>query len=136
MRWTVGQVAREAEVNIETVRFYERKGLLPQPPRTSSGYRIYSMDTVKRIRFIKRSQHLGFSLKEITDLLSLRVAQDVECDQVRKKAEEKISEIQNKIKDLNRMKSALTRLVSRCKSQEPTGCCPILEYLELNDSES
>ena len=129
--FTVGRAAEEAQVNIETIRFYERKGLLPKPPRSTSGYRQYSPETVARIHFIKRSQELGFSLREIAELLSLRVEPEVGCGDVRKRAEEKILEIEAKIRELRRMKEALTRLADRCRDQEPTGQCPILEYLEL-----
>jgi MerR family mercuric resistance operon transcriptional regulator len=79
---TIGQLAKQAGVNIETIRYYERQGLLPEPPRRASGYRQYSAEFVKRIQFIKRAQTLGFSLKEIAELLDLRIESDTACDQV------------------------------------------------------
>src|SRR2546428_13493442 len=87
---SIGQVARRAGVGIETVRFYEREGLLEVPPRRASGYRQYSGQVVKRIHFIKRAQKLGFSLKEITELLRLRVDGQTSCEEVKKRTGAKI----------------------------------------------
>ena len=136
MDFTVGQVAREASVNVETIRFYERKGILPNPRRSRSGYRLYSEEDVSRIRFIKRSQDLGFSLREVAELLSLRVEPGTTCRTVLERAEEKLADIEGKIHDLNQMKKALRSLVSQCRGKGPTSQCPILEYLELEVSES
>ncbi len=127
---TIGQLAEKARVNVETVRYYERRGLIAQPPRRVSGYRQYSWDAVERIYFIKRAQELGFSLKEISELLTLRVDSDTTCDDVRDRAEVKITEIEEKIRDLQEMKKALTKLVAACSGRGPTGECPILEALE------
>ncbi len=127
---TIGQVAKRAEVNIETIRYYERQGLIPSPPRRESGYRQYSGGTVERVRFIKRAQELGFSLKEIAELLSLRVAPDISCSEVKRRAEAKITDIEEKIRTLQKMKEALARLASTCSGRGPTSECPILEALE------
>jgi MerR family mercuric resistance operon transcriptional regulator len=127
---TIGQVARQASVNVETLRYYERRGLIPAPPRRASGYRQYPARTVARIRFIKRAQELGFSLREISGLLALRVDPGTTCADVRTRAEAKIAEIEEKIRDLRRMRMALERLASACRGKGPTSDCPILEELE------
>jgi MerR family mercuric resistance operon transcriptional regulator len=93
-RMTVGRTARLAEVGIPTMRFYERAGLLPKPTRTASNYRLYPDEAVARIRFIRRAKELGFTLKEIKDLLELRVSWRTSCAQVRSRAEAKITDIE------------------------------------------
>ena len=104
---TTAQLAREGGVNVETIRYYERHGLLPKPPRTPSGYRVFSEDAVTRLRFIKRSQELGFSLHEVKDLLTLRARQGSGCADVRRKAEAKIADVDEKIRRLLEIKKAL-----------------------------
>lgn len=126
---TIGQLAKKTKVNVETVRYYERRGLISEPPRRESGYRQYSQDAVSRIQFIKHAKELGFSLKEISELLSLRVDPDTDCGDVRKRAEAKIQEIEEKILALQRMKEALTKLAASCRGQGPTSECPILDAL-------
>lgn len=127
---TIGQLAKQAQVNIETIRYYERRGLVPEPPRRESGYRQYSPDTVGRIKFIKRAQELGFSLREITELLSLRVAPGTTAGDIKGRAEAKVAAIKAKIHDLERMKKALMRLAASCRGRGPTSECPILDALE------
>ena len=123
---TIGQAAKRAEVNIETIRYYERQGLIPPPPRRESGYRQYPADIVSRVRFIKRAQELGFSLNEVAELLSLRVGPNTTCGDVKKMADGKIAEIEGKIQTLERMKDALTRLVETCEEGRQAEECPIL----------
>jgi|SRR5579884_1801976 len=130
---TIGRVAQKAQVNIETVRYYERRGLIPRPPRPKSGYRQYSQDTVARIQFIKRAKELGFSLKEISELLSLRVDPRTTCSDVKKRAEIKIAGIEEKIRTLQRIKKALTKLVALCSGRGPTSECPIMEVLDTRE---
>lgn len=130
---TIGQVARACGVGVETIRFYERENLVPKPPRPGVGFRRYPADTVKRILFIQRSKALGFSLREIRDLLSLRVDSARSCNQVRKHAEAKIADIEKKIEALGEMRQALEKLVAACGSRSATGECPILEALEEGD---
>ena len=101
----IGKVAQLAGVGVETVRFYERKGLLEEPPRNDSGYRQYPHDTIIRLRFIKRAKELGFSLKEIRELFALRNDQHATCGDVRTQAETKLRNIEEKIKDLTRITS-------------------------------
>ncbi len=130
MAFTIGEVAKRSGIGIETVRFYERKGLIADPPRTDSGYRQYPEDVVVRLRFIRRAKELGFALKEILDLLSLRVNPDTTCADVRKQAEFKISDVEERIRALRRIKTALTRLAASCVGTGPASECPILEALE------
>ncbi|MBI2882952.1 MAG: MerR family transcriptional regulator [Candidatus Methylomirabilis oxyfera] len=127
---TIGQLAKQAQVNIETIRYYERRGLIPEPPRRESGYRQYSPDTVARITFIKRAQELGFSLKEIQELLSLRVDPGTTTGDIKGRAEAKLADIKAKIHDLERMKKALMRLAASCRGRGTTSECPILDALE------
>lgn len=129
---TIGQLAKRSHVNVETIRYYERRGLLPIPSRRQSGYRQFSQDTSVRIRFIKRAQELGFTLKEISELLSMRVNPHTTCADIKVRAEMKITEIEEKIRDLERMKKALIKLKAACRGRGPTGECPILEALGKN----
>src|SRR5437588_12788993 len=93
---TIGRLAQEAGINLETVRYYERRGLLPKPPRTASGYRLFPADATLRLRFIRRAQELGFSLKEIRELLALRVSPRTTSAEIRKRTEVKIADIEQK----------------------------------------
>ena len=127
---TIGQVARRAEVGVETVRFYERQGLLVEPPRKESGYRQYTEDVVARLRFIRRAKELGFTLKEIAELLALRLDPDTSCAEVKGRAKAKIDDIDAKIRDLQRMRQALDKLVASCKGRGPISACPILDALD------
>ncbi len=127
---TIGKVARLAEVGVETIRYYERQGLLDKPPRSAAGYRQYSEETVARLRFIKRAKSLGFSLREIRELLALRIDPQSTCDDVRRAAEAKIRDIEEKIRALRRMKEVLTKLAAECPGQAPVSQCPILDALE------
>jgi MerR family mercuric resistance operon transcriptional regulator len=127
---TIGKLAKRAGVGVETIRFYERKGLIPEPPRRSSGYREYDDDTVMRVRFIRHAKELGFTLKEIDGLLSLQLDPDKPCQDVNRRIETKISDIDEKIQMLKRMKDALQRLSVQCGGEGSVSECPILEALE------
>ncbi len=129
---TIGILAKKSNVKKETVRYYERRGLIPEPMRTESGYRQYSQDTVSRIKFIKRAQVLGFSLREIEELLSLRVDKNTTCGDFKNIAEIKISEIEVKIRSLNEIKRGLTKLVALCSGEGPTSECPIVDALDTD----
>ena len=133
---TIGKLAKEAQVNVETIRYYERRGLIPRPPQRKSGYRLYSQDIVSRIHFIKRAQELGFTLKEISELLYLRVAPDTTCADVKKRAEIKIADIEEKIGALESIREALTKLVALCRGKGPTGECPIMEMLDAKEGKN
>ncbi|MDK1031917.1 MAG: heavy metal-responsive transcriptional regulator, partial [Planctomycetia bacterium] len=114
---TIGKVAHHAGVGVETIRFYEREGLIEEPPRRQSGYRQYPEEAVSRIRFIRRAKELGFSLKEIKELLSLRASPRARCADVRKRAEAKINDIEQKVRTLQRMKKALVKLTVACSGR-------------------
>lgn len=129
---TIGKLAKQAHVNRETVRYYERRRLLPRPSRSSSGYRVFADDAVRRLRFIRHAQELGFSLNEIRELLALRVKSVDTCDRVRERAETKIVDIEKKINALQHMNEALTELISACARRGKTKECPILDSLEAN----
>ena len=131
--FTIGDVAKQAKVRIETLRYYEREGLVASPPRSASNYRLYPEDTVRRVQFIKRAQELGFSLKEIKELLSLRVDPTTSCADVRNRAQEKITTIEEKVRTLKAMKHALMQLVEECPGQGDVTDCPILESLALEE---
>ena len=125
---TISELAKNAGVNIETIRYYERLGLISEPPRTESGYRIFSPEVIQRIRFIKRSQDLGFSLSEINKLLTLTESEGFSCWEVRQFASQKLEEIELKIRDLQNIKSVLQDLSSKCSEGSINGC-PIIERL-------
>lgn len=125
-----GQLAKAAEVNPETLRYYERENLLPAPNRSESGYRLYTEDDVKRVIFIKRAQELGFSLKEIKELLTLTSDQQQSAASVKLLAEQKIQTIEEKIKGLQAMKSNLQALSNSCNGKGIIQHCPIIKSLE------
>jgi len=127
---TIGQVAREAGVGVETVRFYEREGLIEEPSRRASGYRQFDEAVVDRLRFIREAKELGFTLNEIKELLSLKLDPASSCADVKGRAEVKIADIEEKIRTLQRMKRALVKLTKACSGDGPTGACPILESLD------
>ena len=132
--FTIGHLAREAGINIETVRYYEREGLLPKATRSASGYRLFSVNAAQRLRFIRRAQDLGFSLKEIRELLALRLSQKPSCAEVLRRTEVKISEIEAKIKSLESMRKCLRKLTQSCNENVPLSECPILESLDGEDA--
>ena len=127
---TIGELARSVGVGVETIRFYERRGLILDPPRRSSGYREYPPETVGRILFIRRAKELGFSLKEINELLTLRAESGDQCAEVLVRTEAKIADISERIASLERMKRALEQLASTCSDRGTVGDCPILDALE------
>lgn len=127
---TIGRLAQQGGVNLETIRYYERQGLLPKPPRTPAGYRMFPRDTPRRLRFIKRAQELGFSLNEIRELLSLRMKPGAERADIRARTEAKITDIEQKIRTLQALKKTLRQLTERCVGCGPLAECPILESLD------
>jgi MerR family mercuric resistance operon transcriptional regulator len=132
---TIGQLAKRADVGVETVRFYEREGLLEEPDRRESGYRQYDESVVRRLEFIRRAKELGFTLKEIKELLSLKIDPSTTCADVKERAETKISDIEQKIRTLQRMKRALVKVTKSCSGSGSTSDCPILEAIETNGKE-
>ena len=127
MTRTISKVAKELNINVETVRFYERRALIEQPSKPAVGYREYPVDTVNRIRFIKRAQELGFTLEEIANLLSLN---DRPCSQVQELAEHKLSAVKEKMADLRRLEQALKALLVQCHSNDDESHCPIIDSLQ------
>lgn len=127
---TIGQLARRAGVGVQTVRYYERRKLLPTAARRASGYREFAPAALERLRFIRRAQELGFTLSEIADLLALRLDPHTTAADVKARAGEKIGEIDRKIHDLERIRHALTHLAGRCRGgRGPAGDCPLLDAL-------
>jgi len=129
-RLTIGAVAKQAQVRIETLRYYERMGLVTPPPRNGANYRLYPEETVRRVQCIKRAQQLGFSLKEIVELLALRATPETPCADIRTRALAKIETIEEKLRALRAMKHALAQLVEECTGQGEMTDCPILASLD------
>lgn len=127
---TTGELAEAGGVSVETVRYYERRGLLPEPPRSASGYRRYRGSDLKRLRFIRIAQELGFTLDEIDGLLGLRVDPRHNCDRVERHAAAVVDRIDRQMRELGGMRSALQRLLTACRRAEPTEPCPILSSIE------
>ena len=131
---TIGKLAKKAEISIDSIRFYERRGLIAEPLRTESNYRIYPAETADQLRFIKKAQKLGFSLDEIKDLLALQHDPAASKADVKIKTEEKIKDIREKVLYLTRMLQALEQLSGTCDGHGPIEECPILEALAADDS--
>jgi MerR family copper efflux transcriptional regulator len=127
---TIGRLAKQANVHVETLRYYERRGLIPIPWRTVANYRLYSRENLRQVKFIKQAQALGFSLKEIKQLLTLRTTPRARCADVRAYASQKIEDIDAKIRALARMRKALQNLRDECSGKGPATQCPILESLD------
>lgn len=132
---TIGRLAKKAGIGIETVRFYERQGLIAPPPRTASNYRIYPLEEVSRLRFIKRAKALGFTLNEIKELLALSQDPHTTRADIKKRTLAKIEDVDRKIRDLTSIKTALEHLAAECDGKGPLEGCPILAAL-TNDEET
>jgi MerR family transcriptional regulator, mercuric resistance operon regulatory protein len=124
------QVAEQAGVNVQTLRYYERRGLLPEPPRGESGYRVYDADAVRRVRFIKRAQELGFGLREAESLLALAAGGPESCEAAREVADAKLAELDERIADLLAMRDSLRRLAATCTRPRAERECPLLNSIE------
>ncbi len=132
---TIGKVAQEAGVGVETIRFYERKGLIDQPRKPSgTGFRTYPQATVARIRFIRQAQGLGFSLQQARELLALRADPRADLELVRPKASRPLDDVRDKNSRLQSIESTLEGLISACPGEGPVDCCPILETMEDEDN--
>ena len=128
---TISRAARKAGVGVETIRFYERQGLIEQPPRPlASGFRSYPEQTVERIRFIRQAQELGFSLREVCELLDLRTDPQADAADVRPRATAKLTDVNEKMRQLQGIKDALETLIAACPGHGALGCCSIMEALE------
>jgi len=132
MTMTIGKVAEYAGVGVETVRYYERRGLIERPRRRQSSFRRYTLETVRRIRFIKRAQEVGFTLQEIDELLDLRLDVGCTCGDVKLRAIHKVEEIDRKLRDLRRMKRSLNELVAACDGKDNIEACPILNNFDAD----
>lgn len=130
MSMTIGKVAEAAGVEVSTLRYYERRGILREPPRTESGYRQYDETVVDRIRFVRQAQDLGFTLEEVEELLALRVDNPASCDAVDEATRAKLRSVDAKLRELRRLRSVLGRLVRACEDREETSACPVLAMLE------
>lgn len=128
---TIGAFAKAAGVNVETIRFYQRKGLLVEPERPYGSIRRYGAADVTRVRFVKSAQRLGFSLDEIADLLKLE--DGTHCDEASSLAEHKLRDIQDKLADLERMAAVLTQLVCACHSRKGNVSCPLIASLQRGE---
>ena len=126
---TIGKIAERAAVGVETIRFYERKGLIPRPPRPHRGFRAYPADTIARIRFIRQAQGLGFTLREIEELLSLRTDPAADCAAVREQAAAKLQDVIAKTERLQRIRGALETLIAACPGKGAVTACSILDAL-------
>ena len=131
---TSSDLAKSGGVNLESIRFYERQGLLPKPPRTSGGYRQFPAESVQSVRFIKRAQTLGFTLAEIRELLALRIDAGKACHDVESRARATLLDIEQRIRTLKGMKRALSHLVAACSEGGGSDECPILQALEHADA--
>lgn len=130
LRLTIGQLAKMASVTVPTVRYYERRNLLKPSDRKVSGYRVYGDDAVRRLRFIRNAQVLGFTLREINELLNLRVSSVARCGTIQVKAQAKLRQVEAKARDLRALARALKRLIRMCLAGQPTDHCPILQKLD------
>ncbi len=129
--YSVGQIAKKVDLNVETLRYYEKIRLMPKPKRKESRYRFYTEDDLTRLLFIKRAKELGFTLKEIGELLSIKIDSEAKCGDVKHLAENKISDIDGRIADLKKIKNELAKLVQLCKDEKLTkDDCPIVKALE------
>lgn len=126
---SIGTLARSAGASVDTVRYYEREGLLPKPARTASGYRSYAPETATRLRFIRRAKDLGFSLEDIRDLLALSSDRDHGMRGVRQRAEARLAEVEQRLRELRRVQRGLKQLIEACPGHGPLDTCPILAAL-------
>ena len=127
---TIGRLAKAAGVNVETIRYYQRRGLMTEPDKPINGQRRYAVDAVRRVRFIKRAQALGFTLEEIGGLLELDEAHA--CAETRELAAHKLEVIEGKLADLKAMRNALTSLLRECDTGSAEGACPIIHALAVD----
>ena len=127
-RLTIGALSERTEVNVETIRYYERIGILPNPPRSAGGHRLYAKEHAQRLLFIRRSRQLGFSLDQVRELLGLSSGRRMTCARVKTITEQHIADIRRRVKDLKRLERVLSELTSQCRGDE-MGECPILDAL-------
>ena len=127
-RLTIGALSEQTEVNIETIRYYERIGILPNPPRSAGGHRLYANEHTQRLVFIRRSRQLGFSLDQVRELLGLSSGRRMTCAKVKTITEQHLADIRRRVRDLQRLERVLSGMAAQCRGDEMTNC-PILEAL-------
>lgn len=133
--YRISQLAKECQIKADTIRFYEKIGLMPKPFRRANGYRYYDNAALKRLRFITRSKNIGFTLEEIMELLALKGTQKNACHEIQTQAQTKIHLIDQKLKELQTIKQALITLVKQCQlNKKPMTDCPILDVLETEET--
>jgi MerR family copper efflux transcriptional regulator len=130
---TIGRLAKKVGVNLDTIRYYERNRLIPEPIRRSSGYRVYEDSDVRRLRFILRAKELGFTLAEIGELLALSAGRDVRG--VKRRAEQRLDQVEHKIKELQRVRRGLKTLIDACPGHGALELCPIVAALSGEDEQ-
>ncbi len=130
---TIGQLAKSVGVNVQTVRYYERRRLLIPTDRKPSGYRLYGDEALRQLRFIKNAQTLGFTLHEIAELLELRLSSAARCGDVQERAHTKLKQVEAKVRDVRDLARALRNLIGACEAGQPTDRCPILQTLEKKE---
>lgn len=128
----IGEIAKKAQVNIQTLRYYEKRGIIKPSEVKNSGYRFYTEEALKSILFIKHAKELGFSLDQIKELLDLRIPSKSRCQKVRTRALEKLNDVQEKIEMLKKIKGTLKTLIKDCESNKTSSNCPIIESMETN----
>ncbi len=128
--FTIGKLAKITDTSIDTIRYYEQIGLLPEAKRRNSGYRLFNGIDIKKVNFIKKAKTLGFSLKEIKELLLLRIDSKSNCDDVKEHAQNKLEFVEKKIYELEHIEKVLKKLINQCTKRLPTNDCPIIEALE------
>jgi Hg(II)-responsive transcriptional regulator len=133
---SIGEVSRQAGITVQAIRFYERRGLIPKPLRTKSGYRQFSPEIVRRIQFITRAKRLGFTLKEVDQFLVLADGVATDCREIQGLAKEKINEIEQKIRQLSGLKEVLVEGVRRCPGEGPISVCPIIDVFSGGDKDA
>ena len=133
-RYRIGQVARQAGVSVETVRYYERRGLLQPPRRSASGYREYAPQVLRQLTFITRAKTLGFSLDEIGELLQLQITPDADRGQVKQVVLEKLALVERRLSELQQLKQTLQQLSASCDGQGGVEACPILAFLQQEEA--
>jgi len=130
----IGQLAGQTGVTVETVRFYEKQGLIAAPTRSAGGYRQYPPETVQRLRFIQNAKDVGFTLRDIGELLAMREEPGTTCQDIQARASDKLVEVEQKLRELTRIRNALSRLVTKCRAQAVQGECPILTEFDNEES--
>ncbi len=133
---TIGQLAQQSGVLVETIKYYQRRGLIELPSRPESGFRKYPPETAQQVRFIRRAKELGFSLQEIGELLDLRITSGASCREIKVRAETKLADIHQKQRDLEKMETVLSQLAESCQGRGPLSECPILGALEEKEEDN